>query len=282
MMVYHGRISRDQVGQHAVIALPITHALSRHGIPHVLWGDYLWITAFRVPTAVLDTIYFIVPPDRVDAAAQAVSAELHEYKRCPPSTPFKLSGSSESADFPKIAVLTGFVMLAIFPSDLVAFDPTDRERTTSIEYVGTHIPVPTMPGLLDSCFDVLRALPPPSRLKYGWIDWLVGRTLADIQHERERNKALRSLASIALGYILMCCLRKEEQGQRWKCIEDMPQKHHRIAEYMRPENKQPFFKEFLLLDGEQASDLENGDSEQSDWEEEDYKDIDNILLPNGA
>ena len=124
----------------------------------------------------------------------------------------------------------------------------------------------------------LRDLPLPS---YGWIDWFMGRTLGDIQREFERNGALRSLANITLGYILMCCLRKEEQGRRWKCIEDMPQKHHRIAEYMRPENKQLFFKEFLLSNGEQASDLEDGDSEQSDWEEEDYKDIDDILLPNG-
>jgi len=282
-MVYHGRISKDQVGQYAAIALPITNALSRYAIPHVLWGDYLWVTTFRVLTTMLDTIYFIVPSDRVDDAAQAVSTELPDHKRRHPSTPFKLCGSFKSADFPEIAVLTGFITLAIFPSDLVAFDPTDKERITSIEYLNTHIPVPTMPGLLDACFDIRRAVPPPSRLKYGWIDWFMGRTLADVQHERLRNKFLRSLATIAECYILLCCFRKEEHGRRWKCIEDMPQKHHRIAEYMRPENRQLFFKEFLLKDGEEAGE-EARDPEYaaSDREEKDYKDIDDILLPNGT
>ena len=119
-------------------------------------GDFLRAAAFRVPTSCLHTIYFAVPNDCVDAAAKAISADVPYYQRSP-ATQLVLPNNSRPIDFPHIPVLKcAPFRVGIIPGNLVAFDPTDTARTTTIECNHTCIPVPTLSGLLDSCADVYR------------------------------------------------------------------------------------------------------------------------------
>jgi hypothetical protein len=64
---FHGLTSKNAAHHAAWDTVEPSRALSHHKIPHVLWSDFLWIAAFRVPTACLHTIYFVVPKDRVDS-----------------------------------------------------------------------------------------------------------------------------------------------------------------------------------------------------------------------
>jgi len=163
---FHGPTSKNAAHHAAWDTVEPSRALYHHQIPHVLWGDFLWIAAFRVPTACLHTIYFVVPKDRVDAAVKAISADLPYYKRSP-ATDLVLPSSGCPADFPDIPILKyPPFRIGIIPGNLVAFDPTDTARTTTIECDHTSVPVPTLPGLLDSCADVSRIHRPrlPKRL----------------------------------------------------------------------------------------------------------------------
>jgi len=74
-MGFHGPISKNAARSTAWDTVLPSRALSHHKIPHVLWGDFLWAAAFRVPTSCLHTIYFVVPNDRVDAAVKAISTD---------------------------------------------------------------------------------------------------------------------------------------------------------------------------------------------------------------
>ena len=103
-MGFHGPTSKSAARHAAWCTAEPSRALSHHNIPHVLWGDFLWIAAFRVPTACLDTIYLVVPNDRVDAAAKAISAYLPYYQRSP-ATQLVLPNSSCPVDFPDIPIL---------------------------------------------------------------------------------------------------------------------------------------------------------------------------------
>src|SRR5881394_3490452 len=119
-MGFHGPISKDAAYHSAWPTAPPSRALSHHKIPHVLWGDFLWAAAFRVPTACLHTIYFVVPNDCVDAAAEAISADLPSYKRLP-AAELRLPNSSGPADFPDIPVLEHSPFrIGIIPGNLVA------------------------------------------------------------------------------------------------------------------------------------------------------------------
>ena len=155
-MGFHGPTSKNAARSAAWDTVPLSRALSYHKIPHVLWGDFLWAVAFRVPTSYLHIIYFVVPNDYVDAAVKAISTDLPYYKRSP-ETQLALPNSSGPADFPDILVLKYVQFrIGVIPGDLVAFDPTDTARITTIECDCSSIPVPTLPGLLDSCADVFR------------------------------------------------------------------------------------------------------------------------------
>ncbi len=155
-MGFHGPISKDAAHHAAWHTVPHSRALSQHKIPHVLWGDFLWAAVFRVPTACLHTIYFVVPNNCVDAAAKAISTDLPHYKRSP-ETQLVLPNSSSSVNFPDIPVLKyAPFRVGIIPGNLVVFDPTNTACTTTIECDHSPIPVPTLPGLLDSCAGVFR------------------------------------------------------------------------------------------------------------------------------
>jgi hypothetical protein len=239
-MGFHGPTSKDAAWHAAWFTAAPSRALSHHKIPHVLWGDFLWAAAFRVPTSCLHNIYFIVPIDRVDAAAKAISADLLYYQRAP-AAQLVLPNSSDPVDFPDIPVLKcPPFRIGIIPKSLAAFDPTDTARTTTIECDHTSIPVPTLSGLLDSCADVFRIYSPQLPKRLGIIDWFLGRTMADLQREYERKLALCKLASLAESYTLLYCFRKKERGCRWTSIEELPEKHRQIAENMRPENGKRF------------------------------------------
>ncbi|XTI87979.1 hypothetical protein V2W45_1468421 [Cenococcum geophilum] len=135
-MGFHGPISKNAAHSTAWDTVLPSRAFSHHKIPHVLWGDFLWAAAFRIPTSCLHTIYFVVPNDRADAA-------------------LGLLGSSGPADFLDIPVLKYMQpRIGVIPGDPVAFDPTDMARTTTIECDHSSIPVPTLPGLLDLCADI--------------------------------------------------------------------------------------------------------------------------------
>ena len=266
-MGFHGPISKDAAHSAAWDTVSLSRALSHHKIPHVLWGDFLWAAAFRVPTSCLHTIYFVVPNDRVDAAAEAISTDLPYYERSL-VTRLKLPNSGSPVDFPDILVLEYVhIRTGIIPGDLVAFDPTDTARTTTIECDHSFIPVPTLPGLLDSCADVFRIHSPrlPSRLSM--IDWFLGRTMADIQREDERKLALCRLADLAECYTLLYCFRKKERGRRWTSIKELPEKHHRIAGCMRPENGRRFLDNFVDLGEFQFPEDSDDDIEDSGWED---------------
>src|SRR5277367_2940502 len=267
-MGFHGPTSKNAAHHAAWHTVPPSRALSDHKIPHVLWGDFLWIAAFRVPTACLDTIYFVVPNDRVDAAVKAISADLPYYKRSP-ATQLALPNSSCPADFPDIPILKyPPFRIGIIPGNLVAFDPTDTARTTTIECDHTSIPVPTLPGLLDSCANVSRIHPPRLPKRLGMMDWFLGRTMADLERECERKLALCKLASLAESYTLFYCFRKKERGRRWTSIEELPEKHRQIAKYMRPENGKRFLSKFMVSEKFQLRE-DSDDDEDSGWEDED-------------
>jgi hypothetical protein len=161
-----------------------------------------------------------VPNDRVDAAVKAISADLPYYKRSP-ATQLVLPSSGYPADFPDIPVLKcPPLRIGIIPGNLVAFDLTDTARTTTIECDHISVPVPTLPGLLDSCANVSRIHPP----QLSMMDRFWGRTMADLEREFERKLALCKLASLAESYTLLHCFRKE-RGRRWASIEELPEKH---------------------------------------------------------
>ena len=206
-----------------------------------------------------------MPNDRVDAAVKAISADLPYYKRSP-ATQLVLPSSGCPADFPDIPVLKyPPFRIGIIPGNLVAFDPTDTARTTTIEYDHTSVPVPTLPGLLDSCADVSRIHPP--RLSMMVRFW--GRTMADLEREFERKLALCKLASLAESYTLLYCFRKKERGRRWTSIEELPEKHRRIAECMRPENGKRFLNEFVVSGKYRCREDSDDDVEDSGWEDND-------------
>jgi hypothetical protein len=268
-MGFHGPTSKNAAHHAAWQTVSPSRALSHHGIPHVLWGDFLWIAAFRVPTACLHTIYFVVPDDRVDAAVKAISTDLPYYKRLP-TTQLVLPSSGSPAEFPDIPVLKyPPFRIGIIPGSLVAFDPTDTARTTTIECDHTSVPVPTLPGLLDSCADVPRIHRPRIPKRLGWINWFLGRTMADLEREFERKLALCKLASLAQSYTLLYCFRRKERGHRWASIEELPEKHRRIAECMRPENGKSFLNEFVISEKYWCRESSDDDIEDSGWEDSD-------------
>jgi hypothetical protein len=210
-----------------------------------------------------------VPKDRVDAAVKAISADLPYYKRSP-ATQLVLPSSGCPADFPDIPILKSPPFrIGIIPGNLVAFDPTDTARTTTIECDHTSVPVPTLPGLLDSCADVSRIHPPRLPKRLGMMDWFLGRTMADLERECERKLALCKLASLAESYALLYCFRKKERGRRWTSIEELPEKHRRIAECMRPENGKRFLNEFVVSEKYWCRENSDDDFEDSGWEDND-------------
>jgi len=272
-MGFHGPTSKHAAHHAAWDTVEPSRALSHHKIPHVLWGDFLWIAAFRVPTACLHTIYFVVPNSRVDAAVKAISTDLPYYKRSP-ETQLVLPSSSCPADFPDIPVLKyPPFRIGIIPGNLVAFDPTDTARTTTIECDHTSIPVPTLPGLLDSCADVARIHLARLPKCLGIIDWVLGRTMADAQREYERKLALCKLARLAECYTLLYCFRKKERGCRWTSIGELPEKHRQIAECMRPENGKRFLDKFVDSGKFQFREDSDDDVEDSGWEDDEDGDL---------
>jgi hypothetical protein len=272
-MGFHGPTSKGAARHAAWCTVDPSRALSYHKIPHVLWGDFLWIAAFRVPTACLDTIYFVVPNDRVDAAVKGISAYLPYYQRSL-ATQLVLPNGSYPVDFPDIPVLEyPPFRIGIIPENLVAFDPTDTARITTIECDRTSIPVPTLPGLLDSCADVLRIHLPQLPKRLSILEWLLGRTMADVQREYDRKLALYNLAGLAECYTLLYCFRKKERGCRWKSIEEIPEKHRRIAECMRPENGKRFLDKFVDSGKFQFRKDSDDDVEDSGWEDDEDDDL---------
>ena len=262
-MGFHGPTSKDAARHAAWFTASPSRALSHHKIPHVLWGDFLWAAAFRVPTSCLHTIYFVVPNDRADAAATAISADLPYYQRSP-ATQVVLPNSSRPIDFPDIPVLKRAPFrIGIIPGNLVAFDPTDTARTATIECDHTSIPVPTLPGLLDSCADVFRIHSPQ----------LQNSTMADVQRDHERKLALYRLASLAECYTLLYCFRKKERGCRWTSIEELPEKHRQIAERMRPENGKRFLNNFIDSGKFPYREASDDDVEDSGWEDDEDEDL---------
>ena len=264
-MGFHGPTSKDAARHAAWFTASPSRALSHHKIPHVLWGDFLWAAAFRVPTSCLHTIYFVVPNDRAEAAAKAISTDLPYYQRSP-ATQLVLPNSSYPIDFPDIPVLKRAPFrIGIIPGDLVAFDLTDTARTTTIECDHSSVPVPTLPGLLDSCADVFRIHLPQLPNRLSMIDSSLGRTMADLQREYERKLALCRLASLAESYTLLYCFRKKERGCRWTSIEELPEKHRQIAERMRPENGKRFLNNFIDSGKFQYREASDDDVEDSGW-----------------
>jgi hypothetical protein len=271
-MGFHGPTSKSAARHAAWRTVDPSRALSYHKIPHVLWGDFLWIAAFRVPTACLDTIYFVVPNDRVDAAVKGISAYLPYYRRSP-ATQLVLPNCSYPVDFPDIPVLEyPPFRIGIIPENLVAFDPTDTARITTIECDHTSIPVPTLPGLLDSCADVFRIHLPRFPKRASTLEWLLGRTMADVQREYDRKLALHKLAGLAECYTLLYCFRKKERGGRWTSIEEIAEKHRRIAECMQPENGKRFLDKFLKSEKFQLRE-DSDDDEDSGWEDDEDDDL---------
>jgi hypothetical protein len=276
-MGFHGPTSKSAARHAAWCAVDPSRALSYHKIPHVLWGDFLWIAAFRVPTSCLHTIYFVVPDDRVDAAVKGISAYLPYYRRSP-TTQLVLPNCYYPVDFPDIPVLKyPPFRIGIIPENLVAFDPTDTARITTIECDHTSIPVPTLPGLLDSCADVFRIPLPKLPKRLSTFEWLLGRTMADVQREYHRKLALHNLAGLAECYTLLYCFRKKERGGRWTSVEEIPEKHRQIAQCMRPENGKRFLDKFLKSEKFQLRE-DSDDDEDSGWED----DEDDNLYDDGA
>ena len=97
--------------------------------------------------------------------------------------------------------------------------------------------------------------------------------MADLERECERKLALCKLASLAKSYTLLYCFRKKERGPRWTSIEELPQKHHRIAECMRPENGKRFLNEFVDSGKYQLREDSDDDVEDSGWEDDEDGDL---------
>jgi hypothetical protein len=75
-----------------------------------------------------------------------------------------------------------------------------------------------------------KSYPPAAATEIPQHDRLVLRT--DLEREFKRKLALYRLANLAESYTLLYCFRKKERGRRWTSIEELPEKHRRIAEYM--------------------------------------------------
>ena len=192
-----------------------------------------------------------------------------------PTTQLALPNSDYPVDFPEIPVLKHPPFrIGIIPANLVAFDPTDTARITTIECDHTHIPVPTLPGLLDSCADVFRIHLPQLPKHLSILDWLSSHTMADVQREYDRKLALYNLAGLAECYTLLYCFRKKERGCRWTSIEEIPEKHRRIAECMRPENGKRFLAKFVASGKFQFREGSDDDGEDSGWEDDELDDLD--------
>jgi hypothetical protein len=143
------------------------------------------------------------------------------YQRSP-TIQLVLPNSSHPVDFPDIPVLKyPPFRIGIIPGNLVAFGPTDTARITTIECDHTSIPMPALPGLLDSCADVFRIHLPQLPKRLGIIDWFLWRTMVHVQREYERKLALCKLARPAESYTLLYCFRKKERGCRWTSIEEL-------------------------------------------------------------
>jgi hypothetical protein len=97
--------------------------------------------------------------------------------------------------------------------------------------------------------------------------------MADLEREFERKLALCKLASLAESYTLLYCFRKKERGHRWTSIEELPEKHRRIAECMRPENGKRFFNEFVASGKYQGREDSDDDVEDSGWEDDEDEDL---------
>ena len=102
----------------------------------------------------------------------------------------------------------------------------------------------------------------------GWLE----RTMADLERdckrEYERQFALFKLASLAESYTVLYCFRKKERGRRWTSIEELPEKHRRIADCMRLENGKRFLNEFVVS-GKYSCREDSDDDEDSGWEDSD-------------
>ena len=177
------------------------------------------------------------------------------------ATQLVLPNCSYPVDFPDIPVLKHPPFrIGIISGNLVAFDPTDTARITTIECNHTSIPVP---GLLDSCADTFRIHLPQ----------LPKRATADVQREYDRKLALYNLAGLAECYTLLYCFRKKERGCRWTSIEEIPEKHRRIAECMRPENGKRFLDKFVDSGKFQFREDSDDDVEDSGWEDDEDEDL---------
>ena len=147
-MGFHGPTSKDAAHHAAWHTVPPSRALSDHKIPHVLWATpYGSQPSESLPRVSILYSLYVVPNDRVDTAMKVISADLPYYKRSP-ATQLVLPNSSYPVDFPDIPILKyPPFRIGIIPGNLVAFDPTDTARTTTIECDHTSVPVPTLPGL---------------------------------------------------------------------------------------------------------------------------------------
>jgi hypothetical protein len=82
-----------------------------------------------------------------------------------------------------------------------------------------------------------------------------------------------NLAGLAECYTLLYCFRKKERGRRWTSIEEIPEKHRRIAECMRPENGKRFLDKFVNSGKLQLRKDSDDDVEDSGWEDDEDEDL---------
>ena len=97
--------------------------------------------------------------------------------------------------------------------------------------------------------------------------------MADLWREYERKLALCQLADLVESYTLLYCFRKKERGSRWTSIEELPEKHRRIAECMRPENGRRFLNRFVDSGKSQHREDSDDDVEDSGWEDDEDGDL---------
>ena len=97
--------------------------------------------------------------------------------------------------------------------------------------------------------------------------------MADLQREYDRKLALYNLAGLAECYTLLYCFRKKERGRRWTSIEEIPEKHRRIAECMRPENGKRFLDKFVNSGKLQLRKDSDDGVEDSGWEDDEDDDL---------
>jgi hypothetical protein len=64
------------------------------------------------------------------------------------------------------------------------------------------------------------------------------------------------------------CFRKKERGRRWTSIEELPEKHRRIAKCMLPENGRRFLVNFVDSGKFQFPEDSDDDVEDSGWEDD--------------